>query len=855
MAFDSSPLAPSSTAPDAQPDARGAAPQGGRTGCGARLVQAALFFITIFVAFGGQLWTWFAVAFGTEVDPAAATAVQTGLTIVLLLPFAWAWRAPRERAMYRTWLAAAIYPLLLAGTRLLPPAESQAVYLLQLLLTVVYIGSLVLLARTNSSRGRTAGIAFALAGAAVFSWAWLLRGALGSPLDLLLALLLGQAFGTAAALLLQRLWLPSLTVDTRGRGADIFTGGLVGGAALVVMASGLSLNGLQLILMVALPALAWLAVALTYTTPPPAAPGGAQPGAEGFDWRAPALLLGAAAAAILALAEAGALAVEIGDPALGWAWQAAGISMVVGWMFGLGAWLRRFRWGAPFRLALAWGAAGALWLGALLVYVVAGQPGFFGDRLFVILADQADVTSAAEIADYDARRSTVYATLVNHAESSQADLRATLDRFGIRYTPYYLVNGLEVDGGLFARLLLATRADVSRVLPSPRLRPLPAPQSIAQGEAALPSGHDWNLQLLGAPRVWEEFGARGQGIVIGQSDSGVEADHPELADSYRGNEGGSDYNWFDPWSHTAAPLDHGGHGTHTLGSVLGNRTGIAPDATWFACANLQRNLGNPALYLDCLQFMLAPFPLSGDPFADGDPLRSAHVLNNSWGCPQEHEGCDPESLRPAVDALRAAGIFVVASAGNDGPRCSTITDPIAIYDEVFSVGAVDERRNLAPFSSTGPVTVDGSGRLKPDVAAPGVDVWSAYPGNGYAMLSGTSMAGPHVAGVVALLWSANPALMGDIARTEQILRETTQPFSGRMLPLDALMTGEDAPQPAGTPAARAQDEASSAATGDPSLVGEACIGQGDVAQRPNNLVGYGIVDAYAAVQRALNQGQ
>ena len=223
------------------------------------------------------------------------------------------------------------------------------------------------------------------------------------------------------------------------------------------------------------------------------------------------------------------------------------------------------------------------------------------------------------------------------------------------------------------------------------------------------------------------------------------------------------------------------------------------------------------------------------------------MLNNSWGCPQEHEGCDPASLQPAVDALRAAGIFVVASAGNDGPRCSTIKDPIAIYDGAFSVGAVDEGRGLAPFSSTGPVTVDGSGRIKPDIAAPGVDVWSAWPGGQYAMNSGTSMAGPHVAGVVALLWSANPALIGDIERTEEILRETAQPFSGHMTSMSAMLAGEDAPQPSAAPnptpnpAAAAVDEA---------LGGQdACILQGGADQTPNNLVGYGIVDAYAAVMR------
>ena len=107
---------------------------------------------------------------------------------------------------------------------------------------------------------------------------------------------------------------------------------------------------------------------------------------------------------------------------------------------------------------------------------------------------------------------------------------------------------------------------------------------------------------------------------------------------------GDDYNWFDPWNGKPSPYDDGGHGTHTLGTIVGqNGIGIAPDATWFACANLNRNLANPALYLDCMQFMLAPFPQDGDPFTDGDPTRAADVLNNSWGCP-ELEGCDPNAL-------------------------------------------------------------------------------------------------------------------------------------------------------------------------------------------------------------------
>ncbi len=145
---------------------------------------------------------------------------------------------------------------------------------------------------------------------------------------------------------------------------------------------------------------------------------------------------------------------------------------------------------------------------------------------------------------------------------------------------------------------------------------------------------------------------------------------------------------------------------------------MAPGAEWVGCVNLDRNLGNPARYLDCLQFMLAPFPAGGDPFTDGRPERAPHVLTNSWGCPPI-EGCDPAALSPAATALTTAGIFVVAAAGNSGPRCGSIEDPPAPYADVFTVGAVDDTRTVADFSSRGPAV---GGAAKPDVVAPGAGV-------------------------------------------------------------------------------------------------------------------------------------
>jgi subtilisin family serine protease len=451
---------------------------------------------------------------------------------------------------------------------------------------------------------------------------------------------------------------------------------------------------------------------------------------------------------------------------------------------------------------------GLVWIGAILIYFLIGQPGFYGNQLLVVMEDQVDPSEYGLINDYDVRRQAVYEALTKYAYEDQQQLRRDLERLGIDYTPYYLVNSLAVDAGPLVRLWLETRPDVDRILDNPVLRPLPASPEKSAGSANAPVGVPWNLTLIGADKVWETFGVTGEGIVVGQSDSGIQGDHPELAESYRGRDGSNEFNWFDPWNHTEEPVDISGHGTHTLGLIVGKNTGVAPDAEWFGCVNLARNLANPALYLDCMQFMLAPFPMDGDPFIDGDPTLSAHIINNSWGCP-EKEGCDSDALVDAVRAMRAAGIFVVASAGNEGPACETVQHPLALYDEVFSVGAIDQGGNLASFSSRGPVTVDGSGRTKPDIVAPGVDVLSSFPNSSYEYLPGTSMAGPHVAGVVALIWSANPALIGNIERTEEILRMTAGPYDGSL----------------------------------PSCVSSPGI--------PNNAVGYGIVDAYEAVKMAL----
>jgi uncharacterized repeat protein (TIGR01451 family) len=214
-----------------------------------------------------------------------------------------------------------------------------------------------------------------------------------------------------------------------------------------------------------------------------------------------------------------------------------------------------------------------------------------------------------------------------------------------------------------------------------------------------------------------------------------------------------------------------------MGTMVGNdggsnQIGVAPGAKWIGCRNMDEGVGTPQTYSECFQWFIAPTDLEDD---NPDPSKAPHVINNSWGCPPS-EGCtDPNILRTIVQNTRAAGIEVVVSAGNSGSSCSTVEDPPAIYDASFSVGATDSNDNIAGFSSRGPVTIDGSGRLKPDISAPGVNVRSSVPGGGYASFGGTSMAGPHVAGVTALLLSAYPHLIGDPDSIEAILTSTAVP--------------------------------------------------------------------------------
>lgn len=408
-------------------------------------------------------------------------------------------------------------------------------------------------------------------------------------------------------------------------------------------------------------------------------------------------------------------------------------------------------------------------------------------EVVVVLAGQADLSAAYSMTDADARGWYVYETLRDHARRSQRALRSRLDRAGIRYRSFWAVNAITTSADNALLREMSGRADVKRIESNRPLRWVddPVEEHLSLGPLE-PNTVEWGVSNVNAPSVWA-LGHTGAGIVVANQDTGFDWQHPALQQRYRGWDGSSadhDYNWHDAihggggscGADATAPCDDDGHGSHTLGTSIGsdgatNQIGVAPDAHWIGCRNMDQGVGTPATYTECFEFFLAPTEIGG---SNPDPTRRPHVMNNSWSCPPG-EGCAATTLQTAVQNAEAAGIFVVASAGNAGPACSSVSDPPALYAATFTVGAISSANVLAPFSSRGPVTTDGSGRMKPDLAAPGSGVRSAVPGGLYGIKSGTSMASPHVAGVVALLWSARPDLVRNIAATRALLLATANP--------------------------------------------------------------------------------
>lgn len=426
-------------------------------------------------------------------------------------------------------------------------------------------------------------------------------------------------------------------------------------------------------------------------------------------------------------------------------------------------------------------------------------------EFLVVMAAQADLSGAAAIDDKTAKGTFVYEQLTAVAQQTQAPLLKQLDEMGVTAVrPYWITNMVWVRSDLNTVAAIAQRSDVATLYANPQVRldVLPVPESgLKETAIGAVSAIEWNISHIRADLAWAA-GFTGQGVVIGGQDTGYDWDHPALINQYRGWDGNvadHNYNWHDAIDSSNAvcpanspePCDDfaSSHGTHTMGTMVGNdldpadpdwpgaaanAVGVAPGAQWIGCRNMNMGNGTPASYTECYEWFVAPYPLGGDPMTDGDPSQAPHVINNSWGCPPS-EGCAAATLEAVVNNVRAAGIVTVHAAGNSGSGCNTVEDPAATYPASFTVGATDSGDNIASFSSRGPSTFDGG--LKPDVVAPGVSIRSTVRDGGYSLSQGTSMAAPHVAGLVALLISANPTLAGDVDAIESILRDTAVSFT------------------------------------------------------------------------------
>ena len=384
-------------------------------------------------------------------------------------------------------------------------------------------------------------------------------------------------------------------------------------------------------------------------------------------------------------------------------------------------------------------------------------------EFMVVLVDQADLRPAEALTTKNEKGRYVYDALWNKSQTTQGPILQWLRERDIEHRSFYIINAILVKGSREIAGALAARPDVARVEGNPRIQNPQLPPAVeAPLQPETPETIGPGINYTHAPQVWA-LGFTGHGIVIGSADTGVRWTHNALKPHYRGWNGmvaNHNYNWHDsihnssgnPCGNNAqAPCDDNGHGTHTIGSAIGddgagNQIGMAPSAKWIGCRNMDETDGTPARYIECMEFFLAPYPVGGTP-AEGQPTLAPDITTNSWGCPPS-EGCSVTSLQAAVEAQRAAGIMMVVAAGNLGPSCSSVVTPPAVYEASYTVGALTTGTDtIASFSSRGPVTVDGSNRLKPDITAPGTSTRSSYntSDNAYASLSGTSMATPHIA--------------------------------------------------------------------------------------------------------------
>ncbi len=412
--------------------------------------------------------------------------------------------------------------------------------------------------------------------------------------------------------------------------------------------------------------------------------------------------------------------------------------------------------------------------------------------VLVFLNDRVDIQAVKEElnqqdATIRARHETVVRALQLKAWNTQGPINIHFqgladagDISGFR--AFWIINAFEVTAPGPIIEAIADRPDVERIYYNYEIEPI-EPVEVAASEPGAGAAVETGVEAVRAPEVWA-IGIDGSGVLVSNIDTGVEGDHPALAVRWAGvadsrYAGHPEWAWYDPYlGINDFPYDNHGHGTHTMGSICGgapgDEVGVAPGSYWIAAGAIDRGGGIERTVTDAIasfEWMLDP---DGNPATDWDV---PDVISNSWGLVDAHgyPPCD-ETFWDYIDACEAAGSVVLFAAGNEGSAglrrpADRATDEYRNC-AVAAVDANTEGWPIAYFSSRGPTycTPTGDAAIKPDISAPGYYVRSAYPGHTYVYMSGTSMATPHVAGVVALIRQANPELTPD--EIKQIMYQT-----------------------------------------------------------------------------------
>ena len=416
--------------------------------------------------------------------------------------------------------------------------------------------------------------------------------------------------------------------------------------------------------------------------------------------------------------------------------------------------------------------------------------------VIIIMEQQAPVSDLNQLLKEErASLPTRHATVINalkDAAQSQTDLLGDLSRRQEQgdvagFTSHWISNLVVAEVTKAYLNELTARSDIAQIESNFSVSLIePIVDDRGLGETSRGIGVSPGLRVINADRVWYELGITGAGTLQGGCDTGVDGTHPALGSRWRGNNGHpASECWLSVLDngHDDFPYDGGGHGTH----VMGTQTGLAPDDTvgvawgslWIACDPINQGVssGFDNDIITCYEWFADP---DGDPYTTDDV---PDVVQNSWRINEGFGGgytdCDSRWWA-VIDGCEAAGCVTTWSAGNEGPSGTTIGSPAdraTTLTNCFSVGAINGHSgypyDIAYFSSRGPTGCDvpPEQQFKPEICAPGVTVYSSVPGGGYSdSYSGTSMAGPHVAGVVALMREANPD--ADVDMIKEILMET-----------------------------------------------------------------------------------